>query len=119
MARIRGPHPDPREGEALVSSFGLNAVTDEVGLAEKGEAAQWGWDVERVPASRLVASDPLVDAGLVSKYRAYREWEDRPIDVVERGGRYFIIDGHHRAAAAVSKDAGAVPARVRRPSLSL
>jgi hypothetical protein len=39
-----------------------------------------------------------------------------PIDVAERNGVRIIIDGHHRAAAAIEAQVGRVPIRVRQVS---
>ena len=67
-----------------------------------------------VPLSILHALQHTVDEDRVSQYE--RDPETRssggsPI-VVERGGRYFIRNGHHRATSAVRRGERAIRARV-------
>jgi uncharacterized ParB-like nuclease family protein len=38
-------------------------------------------------------------------------WDGPPIDVVEHQGRYYVIDGHHRLAAAKRAGLETVPVR--------
>ena len=89
----------PYDGTAL-------SLTEKAGLIE-GSGTK-----TRVPIDSLVATEEEVVAEAVSEYKRTRKWSQRPIDVVQRGGRYLILDGHHRSAAAADSGVESIPAIV-------
>jgi len=40
------------------------------------------------------------------------DWVDKPIDVMEVNGEYHVLDGHHRALAAIKLHRKEIPARI-------
>jgi hypothetical protein len=96
-----------------VRRYGFEAEPDAISLAERADVVLGGaWTVELVPLDRVVATEGRVAGGAVEAYAEEREWEQRRVDVLERGARYYILDGHHRAAAAVEAGADEVRANV-------
>lgn len=64
-----------------------------------------------VPAGALIPTQPTVEAGGVSKY--VRNQSDELPEVVKTPqGRYILLDGHHRAAAAILGKLASVRVRV-------
>lgn len=73
--------------------------------------------VQRVPVNKLVPTQPTIGAGsgpgsLRAHLLGTAHGRKDEIDVTERGGYYYIRDGHHRAVAAILRGEQTVSANV-------
>jgi hypothetical protein len=109
-----------RSGESRTTDH-LGDALGELTLTQQADAVAGGSNFEYrdVRVADLDASAERVSTELVEQYARTREWVERRIDVVRRGGRYIVVDGHHRATAAAKAGAATVPARVYDPPVSL
>ena len=107
-----------RSGESRTTDH-LGDALGELTLTQQADAIGSNFEYKDVRVTDLDASAERVSTELVEQYARTREWEERRIDVVRRGGRYIVVDGHHRATAAAKAGAVTVPARVYDPPVSL
>lgn len=87
----------------------------DLGQGKGWTAAEWRKaPTKRVPVSKLVAANKghYLDPKKVAKY-AKSGGGGKPL-AVESGGRYYLADGHHRAAAAIQRGEKYVTVRVKR-----
>lgn len=89
-----------------------------VGQGSGWTATEWRRAPSRtVPVAQLVATNRggYLDEQRVARYA--RRWgSGSPINVIDHGGRFYIADGHHRAAAAITRGRRSVRARVMKAS---
>lgn len=91
----------------------VNGMPD-LGQGEGWTAAEWRRaPKKRVPVSKLVAANRghYLNPKTAAKYAKGGGGDPY---VVESGGRYYIADGHHRAAAAIARGETHVTVRVKR-----
>lgn len=108
-------------GSDTASGVGARFAAAVDGMPDLGQGRGWtpaDWrraPREQVPVSRLVATNRrgYLDEARVARYA--RGGGGGDIYVVAHGGRYWIADGHHRAAAAMVRGRAKVTARVLRP----
>jgi len=96
--------------ETSVTEYGLTQ-RNKYTLRQRAAVLDKHYMVKRIPVDNLVALDDRVVRSLVGEYIENAEWQ-RKIDVVGVGGEYFILDGHHRAAAASAVGKNKILARV-------
>ncbi len=90
------------------------------GMPDVGQGNGWtksSWRSaprKSVPASKLVSTNKggYLDEKRVARY-AKNGRKGEPL-VVEHKGRYYVADGHHRAAAAMARGEKNVTVRVQR-----
>ena len=71
-------------------------------------------EITSVPIDLIDSRQRDVHPETVEEYADRRVYEDRHVELVERGGRYVIVDGHHRVAAAAMAGETQITANVYR-----
>lgn len=92
----------------------VNGMPD-VGQGDGWSASSWrSAPRKRIPVSKLVSTNlgGYLSPSKVAKY-AKSGGGGEPY-VVEHNGRYYVADGHHRAAAAMARGEKSITVRVKR-----
>lgn len=87
----------------------------DVGQGDGWTASSWrSAPTKRVPVSKLVSTNRggYLDEKRVAKYA--KSGKGGTPYVIESGGKYYVADGHHRAAAAMARGEKTVTVRVKR-----
>lgn len=58
-----------------------------------------------VSVSKLIGTQSTLNLRSVQQYRMTSSRELKKIEVIKKGDKYVILDGHHRAAAMIRKQA--------------
>lgn len=69
-------------------------------------------ETTRLSLGELVATEPALSRDVLLKYAQKQSGWDDPIVVIAKGGKYYIQDGHHKAAAASFRGDKDVTAKV-------
>lgn len=113
LAAFDGTGPDQSADIYTVAGFPVEQRPPMVSMVDYNPVSMRNAPIENVRLTDLIATQPEIDKVKIENFIRHPELGAHELPVVARkGGRMYILDGHHRMAAARLMGKGRIPAHV-------